>query len=56
MIATLVAGMTREFESLYKSLSSGDKNDSDIVLLYQIYLKLIASGKLDMEKPYGYML
>ena len=56
LISALAAGMTREFEALYKSLSGEEKNDSDVIMLYQTYLELIASGKLNMKKPYGYML
>ena len=56
LFAALAARRTSAFGRVYEGLDEEERDDSDVVPLYEAYCSFVESGVLKISKPYGYML
>lgn len=56
LFAALAARDPSAFIREYAKLSEEDKEDSDVIPLFEAYCNLLESGILTISEPYGYML
>ena len=58
LFALLVSGQRDTFDNMYKELNKKEQEDRDVKLLYSVYMDSLNTyeGRIDLPKPYGFML